>query len=61
MLEFVLKEYGFQEMSRKYNIALYITPPRPSEIIEKNWRPKSKSFVTSNLGYKAKLKYEKNP
>jgi hypothetical protein len=57
MLEFVLKEYGFQEMSRKYNIALYITPPRASEIIEKNWSPKAKSFVTSKLEYKAKLKY----
>ena len=32
------------------------TPPRPSEISEKNWSTKTKSFLTSHLWYKAILK-----
>ena len=37
-------------------IFVLVTPPRLSEISEKNWSTKAKPFLTSHLWYKAMLK-----
>ena len=52
----VLKKL-YQKITDVANInIIFFTPPRPSEISEKNWSTWAKPFLTSHLCYKDMLK-----
>ena len=48
----------FHYTSRK---RILCTPPRTSEVNEKNWRTKARPFLTSHLWYKAIWKHKETP
>ena len=60
-LQLFAPSFFVRDQIREFNspptdIEIWYTPPRPSEISEKNWNTKAKPFLTSHLWYKAMLK-----